>query len=387
MENKNGTNIVCPFCSNINSSIDVLQQAPPRKKARFNLDTIIIVSDDEQPVSSRETPIMYNDDNFFCPVCQALRTEHNSGITLQSCFHTICLDCIKGHVQKTNSLKCFCPVEEYGMRCEGVLEENEVKYLLGRDALEKITNSNSKICRKCEVNHGNSTCEEFRQANLVELYNLYNEELIANIEAFECPICIVEYGPGEGIILRDCMHSFCRDCLAQHVQHSDDLEICCPFMNEEYSCQSALQEREIKALVSPEVYEKRSERIMQKVETQMQNTFHCLKLNCNGWCCIEGDVLIFTCPVCNSKNCIACKVIHDNENCDQYQIRIRAINDDLNGCKEKIEKMIKDGQAMKCPKCQVLLMKDQGCSFVRCTMCKLVLNYSGSLQNLTKYFL
>lgn len=39
-----------------------------------------------------------------------------------------------------------------------------------------------------------------------------------------------------------------RECLIQTVQHSTEAEVKCPFRDENYSCESALQEREIKAV-------------------------------------------------------------------------------------------------------------------------------------------
>lgn len=43
-----------------------------------------------------------------------------------------------------------------------------------------------------------------------KLIELEEANCVANKEAFQCPICFVEFNPGEGVILRDCLHVFCR---------------------------------------------------------------------------------------------------------------------------------------------------------------------------------
>lgn len=39
---------------------------------------------------------------------------------------------------------------------------------------------------------------------------LMREPLIANQEEVECPICFDTIPIGEGVVLRECLHSFCR---------------------------------------------------------------------------------------------------------------------------------------------------------------------------------
>jgi hypothetical protein len=43
-----------------------------------------------------------------------------------------------------------------------------------------------------------------------ELVQLDDVKCVTNTESFECPVCFVDIGVGEGIVLRDCLHSFCR---------------------------------------------------------------------------------------------------------------------------------------------------------------------------------
>lgn len=82
-----------------------------------------------------------------------------------------------------------------------------------------------------------------RANHYLELLNLDQTDFVSNFEPFECKICFVEYGKGEGVILRECLHIFCRTCLANTIQYSDEVEIKCPYMDDQYSCDSMIQVR------------------------------------------------------------------------------------------------------------------------------------------------
>lgn len=142
----------------------------------------------------------------------------------------------------------------------------------------------------------------------LELLDLENSEIVSNLDKFECPICFIEYEPGHGIILRDCLHTFCKECLINTIQYSDDAEIKCPYIDNEYSCTSVLQEREIKTIVTKDIYEIHLAKSVRFAEHQIENTFHCKTPNCRGWCIYEDNVNQFKCPVCKITNCLTCRV-------------------------------------------------------------------------------
>ncbi len=60
-------------------------------------------------------------------------------------------------------------------------------------------------------------------------------------------------------------------------------------------------------------------------------SFHCRSANCEGFCFYEDEVNEFNCPVCAKKNCILCKAIHEDMNCQEYQddLKRRAENDEV----------------------------------------------------------
>lgn len=230
---------------------------------------------------------------------------------------------------------------------------------------------------------------------LLQLNN--NKDVVENTATFECPICFGECQPGNGVVLRDCLHSFCRECLSSTVEHSEEAEIKCPYMDNAYSCDCVLQEREIRAVVTQQIYEKHLTKSIREAENKIENAFHCKTPNCRGWCIYEDNVNVFKCPICSLSNCLTCQAIHDGLNCQQYQDQMKNdsdTNQDAKQTKDMLEAMVKDGEAMNCPTCQVserasgernkknllrkrrlfslqvIVMKKWGCDWLKCSMCK-----------------
>lgn len=204
------------------------------------------------------------------------------------------------------------------------------------------------------------------------MMELDEQDIVPSMEAFECSICFLDVGPGEGVLLRDCLHMFCRDCLSNAVRYAEEAMVKCPFRNEEYSCSSHLQEREIKALVTPEIYEYHLSRSVRAAEFQAPNSFHCKTADCPGWCMLEDNVNVFTCPVCHYSNCLTCRAIHEGKNCLQYQDELdynAPSSHEARQTKDYLDNMVQEGQAMHCPQCQVIVMKKWGCDWLKCSVC------------------
>ncbi|XP_077993540.1 ranBP-type and C3HC4-type zinc finger-containing protein 1-like isoform X2 [Glandiceps talaboti] len=213
-----------------------------------------------------------------------------------------------------------------------------------------------------------------RQVNFMNLMAAEGNELIANVEEFDCPICFMPVDPGEGVILRECLHTFCRECLGEHIVHSEEAAVLCPFQDDVYACQSELTEREIKALVSPANFQKYLQRGLHTAENQAADSYHCKTPDCQGWCYYDDNNNFFPCPICGKQNCLTCKAIHEGLNCKQYQddLKRRAANDTAaKQTQLMLEKLVTDGEALHCPRCNIVLQKKDGCDWLRCTMCKL----------------
>ena len=201
---------------------------------------------------------------------------------------------------------------------------------------------------------------------------LENLDIIPNAETFECVVCFLDIEPGDGVVLRECLHTFCRLCLAAAIEHSDAPKVKCPFKDDNYSCDMDLLEREIKELVSSAVYLKHQKKSMKEAEANIKGAFHCKTPDCAGWTVIEDNVNIYKCPLCKRTNCITCQAIHDGMDCKQYQQYTlnEATDENSKKTKEWIDDLVNKGEALTCPNCQVLLLKKWGCDWVRCTYCR-----------------
>lgn len=75
----------------------------------------------------------------------------------------------------------------------------------------------------------------------LDLLTLEHNIYIENTEKFECPICLAEFTEGLGVILRDCLHTFCKECLAHTIEHSDEPVVRCPVLVEKQRCDGVMQ--------------------------------------------------------------------------------------------------------------------------------------------------
>ncbi|XP_052039866.1 ranBP-type and C3HC4-type zinc finger-containing protein 1 isoform X5 [Apodemus sylvaticus] len=163
-----------------------------------------------------------------------------------------------------------------------------------------------------------------------------------------------------------------RECLQGTIRNSQEAEVSCPFIDSTYSCPGKLLEREIRALLSPEDYQRFLDLGVSIAENRSTLSYHCKTPDCRGWCFFEDDVNEFTCPVCTRVNCLLCKAIHERMNCREYQddLALRAQNDvAARQTTEMLRVMLQQGEAMHCPQCRIVVQKKDGCDWIRCTVC------------------
>ncbi|KAJ8412170.1 hypothetical protein AAFF_G00144370 [Aldrovandia affinis] len=212
-----------------------------------------------------------------------------------------------------------------------------------------------------------------RERNFMSLLETDEVSLVPYNQELDCPICYTTIPPGEGAILRECLHTFCKECLKGTITNSMDAEITCPYMDDNYTCDSKLQDREICSVLSQEEYQKFLELRLSIAETRSENSYHCKTPDCPGWCIFEDEVNEFACELCNETNCILCKAIHQGMNCKEYQddLRLRAENDiAAKQTTDLLNTMLQTGEAMHCPKCKIIVQKKDGCDWICCVMCK-----------------
>lgn len=132
--------------------------------------------------------------------------------------------------------------------------------------------------------------------------------VIVNFEPFDCIICLTTIDTGNGVRLRNCLHQFCRDCLKNAINLCEEAEIPCPFGDGRTRCESILQDREIRDILSENEFDKYLTRTLRIAEITTRDAIHCKLVNCDGWCICEDGVNEFKCPNCESINCVSCQV-------------------------------------------------------------------------------
>ncbi|XP_004840682.1 ranBP-type and C3HC4-type zinc finger-containing protein 1 isoform X4 [Heterocephalus glaber] len=220
--------------------------------------------------------------------------------------------------------------------------------------------------------------QQQQEGNYLQHVKLEQRSLVLNTEPAECPVCYSVLAPGEAVVLRECLHTFCRECLQGTIRNSQEAEVSCPFIDDTYSCPGKLLEREIRAdrgclqLLPPEDYQRFLDLSVSIAENRSAFSYHCKTPDCKGWCFFEDDVNEFTCPVCFHINCLLCKAIHEHINCKEYQddLALRAQNDlAARQTTEMLQVMLQQGEAMHCPRCRIVVQKKDGCDWIRCTVC------------------
>lgn len=213
-----------------------------------------------------------------------------------------------------------------------------------------------------------------RDRNRQALLDTAQLSLVVNPEPFTCPICLDDIPKSKGVILQECLHSFCKDCLVHSICLNESGDIRCLYQDIDYQCNAKVQESVIKALVPDDVYQRYLNIGLRLAESAIPNSYHCKTPNCQGWCIYEDDVNFFDCPVCNRSNCLTCKAIHEGQNCKEFQAELDKTslnNSEAKRTKKLLEGMLKTGEAMRCPRCDVILSKKDGCDWLCCSICKL----------------
>nr|NP_001123336.1 Zn-finger (RING/Ran-binding)-1 [Ciona intestinalis]FAA00195.1 TPA: zinc finger protein [Ciona intestinalis] len=250
-----------------------------------------------------------------------------------------------------------------------ICQQPNLEQTSARMPTRSILQENNEI--KIEANNDR---ENMRLQNYNQHLSATSRQIIFSQDETECMICMTDAPPGETVILQECLHAFCKDCLENHIMLNNNADVRCPYMDNDYQCESQIQEREIRALLIPDEFEKYLSRSLSAAEMQTSNSFHCKTPNCIGWCECVDTVNTFKCPVCNATNCLNCKAIHEGKDCQQYQDSLKTLsaNDKkANKTMEMLKRLIKSHKAMHCPKCNVVIQKKDGCDWVQCSMCKL----------------
>ncbi|KAF8781804.1 RanBP-type and C3HC4-type zinc like protein [Argiope bruennichi] len=208
------------------------------------------------------------------------------------------------------------------------------------NSTKNITDSSSSSNNRQEVQEKENEVTKKCAEDYEHMLKMEDLNLVRNVVNFTCPVCFGDFESDQGVVLHECLHTFCIDCLARTIDYAEEVLVKCPYRDDEYSCQSFLQQREIKALVSPEIYERYLQRSIITAESLAEKSFHCKTPDCPGWYNIKTKL--------------------------QSQ---KKLDPDSEKTLEFLNKMIEAGKALKCPKCDLILMKKWGCDWLKCAVC------------------
>ncbi|XP_029727248.2 ranBP-type and C3HC4-type zinc finger-containing protein 1-like [Aedes albopictus] len=328
-------------------------------------------------LTKNQEALIRNVDPSLCHLCDAM-TCAGSGVVLADCLHTYCTDCLRTSLLGANTTGCPYPRGKY--ECVGNLEQRELEVLLNAEEYRALMGRKSSALRDIANSLEHATGNRDNRAlpaDLDLLLTLTDGNVVPNPEPFECPICFAEFKTCEGVILHDCFHCFCRECLANSIKHADDVVVRCPYKDRTSSCETEIQDREIRTLLSPDDYGIYLKRSLKQAESSTANAFHCKTPECDGWCILDDqeDVTVFLCPLCDARSCLLCDALHPvGMTCEDYNDRLD-LNPEGRLSIAEIDNMLAARTARRCPKCRFVLTKNGGCNNIVCGKCKLELRW------------
>lgn len=349
-------------------------EAPPAKINARGLECRSILND-LQPCSSRglvATPWFpkknLKTDTKICDFCALC----NSNLYLTpkpSCGHSSCYNCFRTHILNQTSIQPKCVVDI----CEACLDDNFIKSVLGLDDYVIFLEHQREILRtalspkKCEEISNNVSGKKTLVSELDMIQKFDDQSFNANFFEFNCPICMERVAANDGVILKNCCHSFCKVCISETIRHCEDQFVLCPHRYDDgKACDSLLQEREIRALVNEEIYDQHLKKGLQQAESTMSDVFHCKTPDCDGFIIYSNDTKAFPCQICEKVNCIQCQAIHETKTCEQHKEDLKNDEKNQNELKlteEAVADMLQKRQAILCANCGSVIQKILGENF------------------------
>lgn len=187
----------------------------------------------------------------------------------------------------------------------------------------------------------------------------------------QCTICCEEKHFKEFSVL-ECEHSYCTNCITQHIIHaiaSENSEnVRCP----RPSCKKPLEPKDTNALLADNMQLK-TKLIQMQFKTwlmQQKNRTACPTPNCPFIFINERiDQFTMQCPSCDTSYCAKCLTQHSARiTCQEAKENKTVIADKEE--QEKATQRWKEQNSRPCPQCKVSIEKSEGCNHMVCRTCK-----------------
>lgn len=236
--------------------------------------------------------------------CDACDQLEEGLINVEACQHSVCKRCIQEAASKSKVREVSCPVVQRGETlCGGSLTDDDIKKSMDRKTFKEWKDKanwrpsvcyNDKCkkpflrkrftrqvscpdcrepnCAECMVIHRGMTCAEYiqkyvddmdrgrledpeeKEKRYRELVDAYKQECVLTTEEFECPRCLVEVEAGTGIILRNCLHSICKECVANAAKESASTKVLCPYERDNVKCTMKMLDLDVQACMMKDDY-------------------------------------------------------------------------------------------------------------------------------------
>merc|ERR1712137_1021553 len=180
----------------------------------------------------------------------------------------------------------------------------------------------------------------------------------------ECTICSLDVTSDQMYTLKSCGHSFCEDCWGTYLSiqiNEGQSFIKCAHMD----CKALVSEEEVRALVSPEIYQKYCTFFMHSFVNNNANIKWCPAPGCGN--AVTSDMVngnTVTCA-CSYRFCFRCsEEAHQPASCEQLREWKRNCQDE-----SETNNWIA-ANTQDCPKCGLPTEKNGGCNHMTCRQCK-----------------
>ncbi|PIA50524.1 hypothetical protein AQUCO_01300932v1 [Aquilegia coerulea] len=197
----------------------------------------------------------------------------------------------------------------------------------------------------------------------IESQQQQQEEEQDDTSSFDCAICL-NYVSSKRRFTNEnrCLaHSYCLDCIQNHIQAKLDdyniAEIKCPALD----CNEVLDPLVCRSVLSPRVFEKWCDKLCESTLTQCQKAY-CPLQNCSTLILneCEASVTKSNCPVCKRVFCFNCeRPWHAGYSCDEAR-GMTDRNDILFGA------LMETRRWQRCPVCKHCVELISGCSIIVC---------------------
>jgi len=189
-----------------------------------------------------------------------------------------------------------------------------------------------------------------------------------NSEVFTCSICFDDIAVGEGYVLEQCKHSFCKGCFADYLGEKIAVGLVLDIPCLDQNCDKKLDYYDVRNLVDEKHFQKYEEFCFVAALKEdpnakyCQNPKGCTNVFINNQPKFEKK---FTCTECKYEWCGDCNESWHSGTCEQYQAWKLE-----NSKEEQNFDTWKKANTKPCPSCKVRTQKNDGCNHMTCANCR-----------------